>query len=249
MTGTKIESKGMRLVTKPGKESLYFADHEGNLEELGVTFENMSNFNKEKFNNLLKNMDVGLVSNDLHFIDKDGEIKAAGEMIGSFNTITDNQGRKIIQGSKTYEPIKILRDAETQTGVPQEFLDMKTRLRKLETQRIRTDNKHEKNMLDLEILKLKNNIQAYEGTVKQMKVGDQELAILERISITDAHADKMASLIEKGELSGDITDQLLASNALKDKIVRRADGQIALSNDVRNKQALEHLVGSFKKQL
>lgn len=67
----------------------------------------------------------------------------------------------------------------------------------------------------------------YESVSKRMTVGSTEFQLLERIRVTDQHAQQMQDLIAKGKLS----DEILASEALKGKVIRNSEGQLQVNEN------------------
>lgn len=158
--------------------------------------------------------------------------------------------------SNTREPLKYVKDAETQTGVTAEFFELKKTNRELQKRRIELEKQlngavsgsKEHATLNLQLLDVKNklqdvneNISAYTGAVKTMKLGDQELSILERVSMTDAHAEKINELISSGEVS---RDTFLNSVAFQGKVKIGQDGRLEFDN--LGERALSGLTNQFK---
>lgn len=212
-----------------------------------------------------------LILKDVYVMDSDGNYKKHNEMFGSFKTVNktikayDEESKtfklvpdaKVILSTNTRENVKYVKDAETQTGVNAEYFELKKTSRELKKEKINlekqiqstTNNSPEQNKLKLRLLDIKNKINdidediaAYSGAVKTMKFGDQELSILERISVTEAHANKINELIESGEVN---SSTFLDSVAFRGK-VEIVDGKLKFSDDIIGKRALAGLTDQLR---
>ncbi len=217
------------------------------------------------------NQEDRLILKDVYVMDSDGNYKKHNEVFGSFNTTKKTikaynedtktfelvQDAKVILSTNTRENVKYVKDAETQTGVNAEYFELKKTSRALKKEKIElekqiqstTNNSPEQNKLKLKLLDIKNKINdidediaAYSGAVKTMKFGDQELSILERISVTEAHANKINELIESGEVN---SSTFLDSVAFRGK-VEVVDGKLKFSDDVIGKRALAGLTDQLR---
>lgn len=217
------------------------------------------------------NQEDRLILKDVYVMDSDGNYKKHNEMFGSFKTVNktikayDEESKtfklvpdaKVILSTNTRENVKYVKDAETQTGVNAEYFELKKTSRELKKEKINlekqiqstTNNSPEQNKLKLRLLDIKNKINdidediaAYSGAVKTMKFGDQELSILERISVTEAHANKINELIESGEVN---SSTFLDSVAFRGK-VEIVDGKLKFSDDIIGKRALAGLTDQLR---
>ena len=68
-----------------------------------------------------------------------------------------------------------------------------------------------------------DNLAAYSGAVKTMRIGDQELSILERVTITNDHVKQINKLIANEEINA---TSLFAGNGLL--VVNEITGNIAI---------------------
>lgn len=206
---------------------------------------NLSNLNSEKFNDLLKDIDKQylagnddtdsddrLVRKNVYMMQTNSkgeqELKEVKEIIGAYySTVMD--GKTVILGAQTKENTKIMTDVETQTGVTDEYFMLKKGLTNLKKERIELEaamqfakSDVEKSALNKKLIKVKNEINKaqqslneYEGAVKTMRVGDQELSIINRIAITQAQVNQINDLIENGELDSSVLDTTLVRGVLQ----------------------------------
>ena len=218
--------------------------------------EKMSNLNSTKFKNLLRKIDSDyldngkdsddrLVRKDVYTlsVNEDGteSYKHVKEVVGSFYSRNIN-GKTVLLGAQTKENTKYVTDVETQTGVTDEYFQLKkvsTNLQKekieLEKQMNSTNDEKVKSTLNRELMKVKeqiSNVQeelsSYEGTVKIMKFSDQELSIVNRVAVTQSHISQINELIDKGEVSNDIIDSL----SLKGRLHIGAEGKVVGTSDL-----------------
>lgn len=222
----------------------------------------VTNFNATKFKKLLIEINKNLKGEKI-VQNIDGK-----EIYGS-HYIQDGK----ILGTNTYEPVKYVKDSETQTGVTAEYFALKKKSIELKKRKIalegqiaatsenqaikEIDNEIERLYSELstkpqnkkaiknlkekrrvlvrdlkaeaeadllsikaELKQVDNNISSYSGAVKEMRFGDQELSIVERITITKAHADEMQSLIDSGEIS----DYFIDNSTLKNYVSINEEG-------------------------
>lgn len=218
--------------------------------------EKMSNLNSTKFKNLLRKIDSDyldngkdsddrLVRKDVYTlsVNEDGteSYKHVKEVVGSFYSRNIN-GKTVLLGAQTKENTKYVTDVETQTGVTDEYFQLKkvsTNLQKekieLEKQMNSTNDEKVKSTLNRELMKVKeqiSNVQeelsSYEGTIKIMKFSDQELSIVNRVAVTQSHISQINELIDKGEVSNDIIDSL----SLKGRLHIGAEGKVVGTSDL-----------------
>lgn len=217
---------------------------------------NLSNLNSTKFNNLIKAIDEKYLNNGKDSDDRlvrknvytleinaDGteEFKPVKEIVGSFYSRQVN-GKTVLLGAQTKENTKYVTDVETQTGVTDEYFTLKKEATKLKKEKIKLESEINstndltiKTKLDKDLLKVKNELNdtqeflsSYEGTVKTMKFGDQELSIVNRIAVTQSHIDQINELIDKGEANTNIADSL----SLKGRLHVDETGRVLGSTDL-----------------
>lgn len=153
-------------------------------------------------------------------------------------------GKKVFVTPITKEDVKLLPDVETQTGTESEYFKLKDHLISLKSRKNSTNNQLEKQKLMEEINIVEAQLKNYESVSKRMTIGSTEFQLLERIRVTDQHAQHMQDLIAKGEL----TDEILASEALKGKIIRNSKGQLEVDKKLKE-PVLDHWLQRFKGQL
>lgn len=153
-------------------------------------------------------------------------------------------GKKVFVTPITKEDVKLLPDVETQTGTESEYFKLKDQLMSLKSRKNSTDNQLEKQKLIEEIGVIEAQLKNYESVSKRMTVGSTEFQLLERIRVTDQHAQQMQDLIAKGKLS----DEILASEALKGKVIRNSKGQLQVDEKLKE-PVLDHWLQRFKGQL
>lgn len=211
--------------------------------------DNISNLNSTKFNNLLRAIDEKLgfkedsndrlVRKNVYMLTtgEDGKEKYefVKEAVGAYYSREIN-GKTVILGAQTKENLKYVSDAETQTGATDEYFSLKKQSTDLKAQKIDlerqlnvTNDPEARAELNDQLIRVKNKLRNtedvlinYEGTIKTMKFGDQEVSILNRIAITQSHVDKISDLMKEGQLR----DSALDSYSLKGRISRDLDGSI-----------------------
>lgn len=233
----------------------------------------ISTLNSDRFKNLIRAIDEQLsgmaqsdrlIMKDVYIADEQGNYTKHDEFFGSFNYTKKNikvgnetiDNANVILYSNTRENLKYVRDAETQTGVNAEYFELKKESRNLKKQQIALEAEManakgpEKNALQVKLMGVKTRLAninedmaAYSGAVKTMKFGDQELAVLERMTITQAHADKINELIESGEVN---KDTFLNSVAFQGKVKVGEDGKLEFSNDFLGKKMLGGLTNQLR---
>ena len=247
--------------------------------------EAISNLNSTKFNNLLREIDKRLgvtedsddrlVRKNVYMLTtgKDGKEKyeLVDEIVGSFHS-RQVDGKTVILGAQTKENTKYVTDVETQTGVTDEYFALKKQSTDLKKQKIElerqlnasNDPKVKSNLND-DLIRVKNKLRNiedilmdYEGTVKTMKFGDQEISILNRIAITQGHVEQISDLMNEGKLG----EKVLDAYSLKGRISRDLDGTMVnsssfnLGNTIKDGKpareegirVLDSFIGRLKKQ-
>ena len=173
---------------------------------------------------------------------------------GKLSNIED---AKIIMSSNSRENLKYVRDPETQTGVDAQFFKLKSEslnLKKekisLESQIANTNDNKEKAVLRTRLMKVKtalretdDNLAAYSGAVKTMRIGDQELSILERVTITKDHVKQINKLIANEEINANM---FLDSVAFQGVVKQNSDNSIEFSADILNKKALGGITSQIR---
>lgn len=246
-----------------------------------TTVNNMSELDFTKFTNFIKAIDSELenlpedqrlIAKNIYVMNKDGQYEKKDMFVGSFKTtkktievINENgaletiNDAKVILGTNSREGVKYVKDSETQSGVTQEFLQLKTLNKNLKMQKINIQTRMNKidkgsdeyNALNLQLIKInkqldhvEGHLASYSGAVKAMTVGDQELSILERISITQSHADKINDLILSGEIDNSM---FLNSIAFQGKVKVNSDGTLKFSDDVVGSRTLSGFTSEIRK--
>ena len=176
---------------------------------------------------------------------KEMEIVPIGDkpLFGDWMT-QEIDGKKVFVTPITKEDVKLLPDVETQTGTESEYFKLKDHLMSLKSRKNSTNDQLKKQKLMEEINIVEAQLKNYESVSKRMTVGSTEFQLLERIRVTDQHAQHMQDLIAKGEL----TDEILASEALKGKIIRNSKGQLEVDKKLKE-PVLDHWLQRFKGQL
>lgn len=153
-------------------------------------------------------------------------------------------GKKVFVTPITKEDVKLLPDIETQSGTESEYFKLKDQLISLKSRKNSTNDQLEKQKLIEEINIIEAQLKNYESVSKRMTVGSTEFQLLERIRVTNQHAQHMQELIAKGEL----TDEILASEALKGKVIINKKGQLEVAEKLKE-PVLDHWLQRFKRQL
>lgn len=234
-------------------------DFNGNLNVISqLNTERFTNLIKAIDNNL-EGMDQAdrLIAKNVYVMNDKGEYEFKDEYFGSFNLIKQDimhngklqKDADVILYSNSRENFKYVRDAETQTGVSAQYFELKKTNRELKKAKIDLESRitttkdiREKEALKVQLIEIKSQISEisdklgdYSEAVKTMRVGDQELAILERISMTQAHADNINELINSGEVN---RDTFLNSVAFQGKVKKNKDGTLTFDEDFLGKKAL-----------
>lgn len=164
---------------------------------------------------------------------------------------------KIIMATNTRENLKYVRDPETQTGVDAQFfklksnnLELKKEKIKLESQIANSNDNKEKAVLRTRLMKVKtalrensDDLASYTSAVKTMKLGDQELSILERVTVTNDHVNQINKLIASEEIN---SETFLDSVAFQGFVKKKSDDTIEFSQDILNKKALGGLTSQIR---
>ncbi|MGL4877963.1 hypothetical protein [Paraclostridium dentum] len=194
---------------------------------------NVSSLNSKKFESMIYALDkkVGegtLTTTAYEYINEKGELSQKEiTKVGSYLTEVIN-GKKTFIGTNTFENNKYVRDAETQTGITAEYLELKNEVRESKKQKTllnarlntskdakeRSALKKQIDDIDAVIDGFESNIRSYEGSVKPMKVGDQELSILDRVAITDSHATFIKDLMD------DDSSEVLTADSLRGRFFK-----------------------------
>lgn len=211
----------------------------------------------QKYNNLTKNMDlleIGKEYNNETFKTKDGKIKRIYEDNGEDTFKIDKifgewkkekiDGKDVFTVPITKESVKLLPDVETQTGTEQAYFEIKKTLMDLKTRKSITKDQLEKTRLTEEINKLENTLRNYESVSKRMSIGVTEMQLLERMQVTNKQVEEIQELINTNKL----TDEILASEALKGKIVRTSEGELVADEALKG-PALSHWINRFRDNL
>ena len=230
-----------------------------------------SSLNFDKFSSLIKRLDKELeglddsdrlISKNVYTLNSDGKYEHQEELLGSHMTINKDivvngdliKNAKVVIGTNTRENTKYLRDSETQTGVDYMYFEKKKMTKQLKLEKIKlkeklvTADKKEASEIHLRLMEIDNqldkiDVEAYAGGIKTMRFGDQELSILERVSMTDAHVEKIQELIEKGEID---TKSILEAEAFRGKVQLDKNGKLVFDESVVNKRSLRGLTNQLK---
>lgn len=220
--------------------------------------DNLSNLNASKFNALLREIDARFLKDDnntdsdnrlvrenvyMFHTEEDGTqvLKEVKEMVGAYySTIID--GKTVILGAQTKENTKIMTDVETQSGVTDEYFTVKKALTELKKEKIELetalnttkDNKNRsilnKKLIEVknEISKIQQDLSQYDDAVKTVRVGDQELSIINRIAITQSQVDSINDLIAENKMDENVLDSMV----LRGKIYQGDDGVYRGTSDL-----------------
>lgn len=232
------------------------------MDDMATNIDNLTVSNIESLEKLIIEIDKKIkylggerVVHDKGYIrqwkDKDGQkemelvsLEDTGKkLFGDWMTQEIN-GQKVFLTPITKEDVKLLPDVETQTGTESEYFKLKDQLMSLKSRKNSTNDQLEKQKLMEEINIIEAHLKNYESVSKRMTIGSTEFQLLERIRVTDQHARQMQDLINEGKL----TDEILASEALKGKIVRDANGDLIVSKKLKE-PVLDHWLKRFKGQL
>lgn len=225
------------------------------MDDMGTNIENLTVSNIEKLENLVTELDRRAGGGLVHtkgYIQKWNKEKEKMEIVSLEETgqklfgewTTEKiEGKDVYMNPITKESVKLLPDVETQTGTESRYFEIQETLKQLKSRKNSTNDPTERDKLIGQISKLEQELKNYESVSKRMSIGSTEYQLLERIRVTEQHAQQMQSLIAKGEL----TDEILASEALKGK-VRMVDGRIEI-DDKMKAPVLDHWLKRFRDQL
>lgn len=211
----------------------------------------------QKYNNQTKNIDllqIGKEYNNTAFKTKDGKVARIyednGEDVFKIDKIFGDWRTETLDGKKVYtapitkESVKLLPDVETQTGTEHTYFEIKKTLVDLKTRKNLTNDQLEKTRLSEQINTLETELRNYESVSKRMTLGVTEMQLLERMQVTNKQVDEIQKLIDTNKL----TDEILATEALKGKIVRNSEGKLVADESLKG-PALSHWIGRFKDNL
>ena len=225
------------------------------MDDMGTNIDNLTISNIEKLENLVTELDKraggGLVHTKGYIqqwnkADKKMEyvsLEETGQKLFGEWTTEEIDGKQVFMNPITKESVKLLPDVETQTGTESRYFELQENLKVLRSRKNSTNSSKERIALSEQIAVLEQELKNYESVSKRMTIGSTEFQLLERIRVTDQHAQQMQDLIAKGEL----TDEILASEALKGK-VRMVDGRIEIDEKMKE-PVLDHWLKRFKNQL
>lgn len=213
----------LRNLKSGSKEAYKFTAKEGRLflNDLGVTAEAASISNAKSLSSLVGE------------IDKLSGVSSAKVNIGATDV------------SVTKEVVKLLPDVETQSGTDAVYFELKETLQLLKSQKNSSNDQLEKTQIAEKIVKIEEQIRNIESGSKRMKLGNREIQLLDRIRVTEKHAQEIESLIKKGEL----TDEIIASQALRGKVTRTAEGAIEIDKALMGKSAIDSWIKDFNNLL
>lgn len=205
-------------------------------------------------NSEIKNNKLRIKDNRLFFEDLESNVNNAVisdvnklnnfiEKINEISGVTSDKTKiEDSEVSITKEVVKLLPDVETQSGTDAEYFALKDKIRELKLQKEMTDDDALRLQLSENIAILEGRAKDIESVSKRMKIGKTEVQLLERIKITDKHAQKIEDLINKGEVS----DEILASQALKGRIFRDENNKIKVDEAFKGRGAVDAWVKEFK---
>lgn len=237
--------KNNKDVEKTLKQIKSIIDADENLQFLSELNLKSSSINNKKLNikdnrfffeNLESNADNAIIS----------DVTKLDSLIAKINDLSGITSDKVkIEDSDVFiskEVVKLLPDVETQSGTDAEYFSLKEQIKELKLQKELTDNMSLKMELSEKISALENRAKDIETVSKRMKIGKTEVQLLERIRITDKHAQKIEDLINKGELS----DEILATQAFKGRVIRDVDNKIKIDEAFKGRGAVDEWINDFK---
>lgn len=231
------------------------------MPDMGTRMDNMTIADTEKLGKLIEALDDSLVHRE-GYIRQWNEKEKKMELVpldktknkvlyGEWTTETvniDGKDHKVFMSPITKENVKLLPDVETQTGTESRYFEIQEQLKILKARKNSTGNEEERTQLIGKIAQLESELKSYESVSKRMTIGSTEYQLLERIKVTDAHAQELQSLMNQDKESKDLVERLLASDALKGKISRNEDGALEVSEKIK-KPVLGHWLDRLKGQL
>lgn len=214
----------------------------------------------QKWNNATKQMDnleIGKTY-DQTYTNKNGEVSnvytkegspfKVDKLFGEWMT-EEVDGKNVFLTPITKESVKLLPDVETQTGTESEYFKLKDQLLSLKSRKNSTNDASERQKLIEDIGLIESQLKNYESVSKRMSVGTTEFQLLERMRVTEQHAQQMQELMNNGKIDSETADYLLASDALRGRVVRGEDGRIRVNDKLKNEPVLDHWLKRFKGQL
>ena len=204
----------------------------------------VTSLDSNKFKALIEEIDSRIIKGE-----KIVTTNAKGEKVYGSHIIVG----KDIMGTNTRETVKYVRDPETQTSITAEYFNLKQESSTLKRKKIELEtakakgikiNEAELTEIKARLRVVQDDLSSYNGAVKEMRFGDQELSIVERIAITDAHASQIQDLIDKGELDTDV----LRSTTLGKYVNIDKDGKAIVTESLSGQQALSKLTKQLKNQ-
>ena len=245
-----------RDLSKADKKATKFSIKDGRIqmENMGTHTDNLTVSDISKLENLITRLDEEGYNNLVHtkgYIQKWNEEKKKMDIVelkdqklfGEWLT-EEIDGKKVFMTPVTKESVKLLPDVETQTGTENKYFELKETIMNLKSRKNSTNDQKEKLKLSEDIATLEKELRNYEFASKRMSIGSTEYQLLERIRVTDQHAKQMQELIAKGEL----TDEILATEALKGKI-KLGDDNFLKVDETLKAPVLDHWLQRFKGQI
>ena len=230
------------------------------MDDVSTKIDNLSVSHIERLENLITEIDKrtggGLVHtegyirkwNDEKKVMEVVPLKESGQKIFGDWTTEEIDGKKVFISPITKESVKLLPDVETQTGTESRYFELQETLKKLRAEKNSTKSHSERLKKQEQISAIEQELKNYESVSKRMSIGSTEFQLLERIKVTEQHAQEIQALIESGEEGARVVDELLASNALRGKIIRNAEGRIEIDETLKS-PVLNHWLQRFKGQL
>lgn len=191
----------------------------------------------------LKPKGIELYHEKAYYMDN-GKLKAFDTpMIGDFDYKEmlhpeTNEKIKVLTNANTKEMFSFVKDPETQTSYDYEFLSLKRKEVELRKEKIAINKqiddlsktkdpalkaelsqlKQQRELIKSELDNVSEHVKSYNTVVKAMKMGDQEIAIMERLALTNSHADFIKDLIDKNE-----DDSLLQADSIRGMFKSKGD--------------------------
>lgn len=226
------------------------------MEDMGTNTNNLTISNIGKLENLITELDKQGYGNLVHTkgyvqqLNKDTnkleviDLEKSGQKIFGEWLTEEIDGKNVFTMPVTKESVKLLPDVETQTGTENRYFELKETIMNLKSRKNSSNDQREKLKLSEDIATLEKELRNYEFASKRMSISSTEYQLLERIRVTDQHAKQMQDLMAKGEL----TDEILASEALKGKIHLGDDSLLKVDESLKA-PVLDHWLQRFKGQI
>lgn len=241
----KVSAKGTTLqIGNAAVNAQHF--NENNQEALVGLFEEIDKLTKASERDIDK-----LVHENIHIPNGKGGYDKIDKYVGGglfLPVMHEGKEIQVAYGSSGLTSSRMLNDTETQSGMTQEFIDLKSDLMNLrKEQSLLKGSTDPRDIERLEILNkemahLSSRIDSYSDVVKHMKMGDQELRILRRYQL-DVSTENLINKISQDE---ELSRNLLTANVLKGTTEVDANGRIGLTSQYKNTRVLDPLAGRIR---